>query len=218
MNTSERKRAGLAVTAGLAIPVATTAVYMATLGGPSEPGYQGFETYMNTRWTDIATVWTTEAIGFAIGIVAALGLAAQRGSERAAWNAIALGSLGGMLSTAFGLGMFKQFGTAGEEFFPLFMGVLNISFWFFFFGKAATAIGVAGLGVALLRGGVLAKLLGLVSAIGGVIAFGMNVYAMATGLTFIVPAGAAGVAATAIGALAALVLTRSSPPLTEEVA
>lgn len=216
--TQERSRAGLAATAGLAVPVATTLVYMATLGGPSEPGYAGFEAYVSTRWGEIVTVWTTETVGFAIGIIAALGLAAQPGSERAAWNAIAVGSLGGLLSTAFGIGMFQQFGTAGEDHFPLFMGVLNISFWFFFFGKAMTSIGVAGLGIALFRRPGIGKVLGVLSILFGLAGFGANLIGMATGLTFIMQAGTAGVAATAVGALAAFALTRSAPAGADETA
>lgn len=207
MLKNERSRAGLFVCLGLAIPVATTAFYMATLGGPDE---RGPAVYFNERWDEIVTVWLTESVGFVIGLVAALGLAMQQGSERASWNAIALGSLGGLLSTAIGIGAFKGFGTAGDEFLPLFSAVVELSFFFFFFGKAATAIGVLGLGVSLIRRrALLGKALGLAAVLTGLAATVLNIIAMGSGLALVMQAGFAGVVATAVGALAALAITRA---------
>ncbi|NRA30974.1 MAG: hypothetical protein HRU11_12035 [Parvularculaceae bacterium] len=188
------------------MPVVTTAAYMTFLGGPGE---EGPAVYLTERWDDIVTVWLTESIGFAIGIIAALGLAALPGSERASWNAIALGSLGGLLSTAIGIGAFKGFGTNGEEFLVLWRAVVELSFFFFFFGKAATAFGVFGLGVELVRrAGALGKVLGVVAVLAGLVGGVLNIVAMGSGLSLVMQAGFAGVVATAVGAVAALVLTR----------
>ena len=216
MWNNERARAGLFVCLGLAIPVATTAAYMTFLGGPDE---RGPAVYFNERWDEIVTVWLTESIGFAIGIIAALGLAAQPGSERASWNAIALGSLGGLLSTAIGIGAFKGFGTAGEEFLPLFGSVVELSFFFFFFGKAATGLGVLGLGIELIRrSGVVGKLIGALAALAGLVGGVLNIIAMGSGLSLVMQAGFTGVLATAAGVLAAFVLTRSAPAGAEKAA
>ncbi|MCQ8184788.1 hypothetical protein [Parvularcula maris] len=216
-NSAERSRAGIAATAGLLIPVATTAVYMSTLGGPSEPGYAGFEAYVTNRWSEIVTVWLTETVGFAIGAIAALGLAQQAGSERASWNAVAFGSIAGLVSTAIGIGLFRNFGTAGEANFALTIGVLNLSFFFFFLGKALLGAGAAGLGYALLkRSSGLSKVLGGVSILAGVVALGVNIVAMAQGLALTFPGGLTGTIAALIGAGAAFKLTRSPAAQTEE--
>lgn len=207
MITSERGRAGLFVSIGLAVPVLTTAAYMTFLGGPGEEGYA---VYFTERWNDIVTVWLTEVIGFAIATVAAMGLAAQPGSERASWNTIALGSLAGLVSTGIGLGAFKGFGTSGEQLFPLFGAVAELSFFFFFFGKAATALGVLGLGVELVRrAGIVGKVVGAAALLAGLIAGVVNIVAMGQGLALVMQAGFLGVIATAVGVPAALVLTQS---------
>lgn len=217
MSSSYRRRAGLTAAVGLAIPVATTLYYMQTLGGPSEPGYAGIESYFTERWSDIVTVWLTESVGFLIGAVAAFGLAAERGSERAAWLAVALGSLGGLISTGIGIGTFQGFGTAGEENLPLFVAVLTGSFWFFFVGKALTGIGVAGLGWALARsGGVVARVVGAAAVLSGLVALVVNLVASARGLQMTFPGGATGVVATAVGAVTAYFLTRSASAGAEE--
>ena len=216
MDISERKRAGALASLGLAIPVATTLFYMATLGGPDAagygPGYEGFSAYITERGTDIVTVWTVEAVGFILCAIACFGLAAGQGAERAAWNAIALGSLGGFISTAMGISLFPGFGTAGEDHYPLFVAVLTGSFYFFFVGKALTAIGVAGLALGLVRhGNVLSKGLGVVAGLAGLVGFAANLKASATGLEGIMLGGATGVLATAFGALVAFVISRSVP-------
>ncbi|NNU17631.1 hypothetical protein HK107_14965 [Parvularcula sp. ZS-1/3] len=209
MTNSYRSRAGLAATAGLAIPVITTAAYMTFLGGPDE---RGPAVYFTERMDDIITVWLTETVGFAIGIIAALGLAAQAGAERASWNAIALGSLGGLLSTAIGIAAFPGFATNGEQFLPLFMAVLNLSFFFFFLGKAATALGVLGLGIELVRrGGGIGKVVGLLAVLAGLVGGAINIVAMGSGLDLVMPAGLTGVIATVVGAVAAFLITRQAP-------
>lgn len=210
MENSERSRAGLFATLGLAIPVATTVFYMATLGGPADPSYATVEAYFTERWSEVVAVWLTESVGFVICAIAAMGLAAQPKAERAAWNAIALGSLGGLLSTAIGIGFFSGFGTAGEANLPLFFSVVNGSFVFFFIGKALTGAGVLGVGLALLKtGGGIGKLLGLLAALSGLIALGANILATGAGLSMVMLGGATGIAATAVGAVAVFVLTRS---------
>ncbi|MEM9810813.1 MAG: hypothetical protein AAF788_06265, partial [Pseudomonadota bacterium] len=150
MSRAYRRRTGSMVALGLAVPVATTIVYMLALGGPGEAGPV---VYFTERWNEIVAVWLTESIGFTIAIIAAWGLAAEARHERASWNMIALGSLGGLLSTAIGIGAFQGFAANGDQFLPLLGAVVNLSFVFFFFGKAATALGVLGLGLILLRQG-----------------------------------------------------------------
>ena len=207
MITTERGRAGLFVAIGLAVPVVTTAAYMNFLGGPGEEGYA---VYFTERWNDIVTVWLTEVIGYAIAIVAGLSLGAQTASERASWHAIVLGSLSGLVSTAIGIGAFKGFGTAGEQLFPLFGAVAELSFFFFFFGKAAIAFGVLGLGVELVRrAGIIGKVVGAAALLAGLIAGVVNIVAMGQGLTLVMQAGQLGVIAAAVGVLAAFLLTRS---------
>ncbi|MEM0930382.1 MAG: hypothetical protein AAGI89_13935 [Pseudomonadota bacterium] len=221
MDTSYRKRAGLIASLGLAIPVATTITYMMTLGGPQRagygPGYEGFAAYLTERWSDIVTVWTVESVGFVLCAIAALGLAASQTKGRAAWNAIALGSLGGFVSTAMGISLFKGFGTAGEDHAQLAFTVVNSSFFFFFAGKALTGAGVAGLAVDLFKdGNPLSKLFALIAGLAGVAALAVNIAAAATGTALVMPGGLVGTVATALGVPVAFLVTRSAATSGEE--
>ena len=223
MDTSYRRRAGLMASLGLAIPVATTLFYMATLGGPEAagygPGYAGFEAYVTARWSDIVTVWTTECVGFILCALAAFGLAQSSSKGRAAWNAIAFGSIGGFVSTAMGISLFKGFGTAGEETAQLAFSIVNSSFFFFFAGKALTAAGVAGLAFDLFKdGNALSKVLALVAGLIGVAALAVNIAASATGVQMVIQGGVIGVLATAVGVPVAFLVTRSAPAGGEEAA
>ena len=219
MGSAYRRRAGLTVTIGLAGPVATIIYYMATLGGPEGSSYEQISTYFTERWPELVAVWLTENVFLFIAAVAAMGLAAERGAERAAWNAIALGSVMAVLSNTLAIGMFRATGTIGEEFLPIFQAVLNASFFLFFFCKAAVAIGVAGLSFALVRtGGAFGKIIGLLVMLVGLAAFLVNLVAMARGLALVVPGAFTGSVAAALGALVAFLVTRSAPAGSEEVA
>ncbi|MEM7740272.1 MAG: hypothetical protein AAF225_05680 [Pseudomonadota bacterium] len=223
MTTSYSRRAGSVASLGLLIPVATTVTYMLTLGGPDRagygPGYAGVEGYFTERWSDIVTVWTIESVGFILCAIASFGLAAAQEKGRAAWNAVALGSLGGFVSTAMGISLFQGFGTAGEDHFPLMVAVLNSSFFFFFVGKALTAAGVAGLAVELLKDGNLAsKLLALIGGVVGLGALAINTVAAARGLDLVLLGGFSGTVATALGIPIAFLVTRSAATGSEEVA
>ncbi|MEO1043689.1 MAG: hypothetical protein AAFX52_15520 [Pseudomonadota bacterium] len=219
MELSYRKRAGLAAAVGLAGPVVTIIYYMATLGGPEGNSYEQVSTYFTERWPELVSVWLTENVFLFIGAVAAMGLAAGRGAERAAWNAIALGSVMAVLSNTLAIGMFRATGTIGEEFLPVFRAVLNASFFLFFLCKAAVAIGVAGLSWSLVRsGGALGKIIGLIVFLVGLAAFAVNLVAMARGLELVVPGAFTGSVAAALGALVAFLVTRSAPAGSEESA
>ncbi|MEO1043688.1 MAG: hypothetical protein AAFX52_15515 [Pseudomonadota bacterium] len=205
MDIGYRQRAGLVASLGLAIPVATTLTYVAALSEVSTEAYYG------ARWSDVVSVWLTEVIGFSIGIIAALGLASQNGAEKASWNALALGGLFGILSTAIGIGLFKGFGTAGEEFEALANAIVNISFFFYFLSKMLIGAGIAGIGLELLRrGGLLGKALGLIASLAGVAAAVVNIAAMATGMDLVMPGGVTGTVAGLMGAIAVFVVTRST--------
>ncbi|MEO1656385.1 MAG: hypothetical protein AAFR65_01570 [Pseudomonadota bacterium] len=219
MDNAYRKRAGLAASLGLAIPVATMIVYMITLGGPDESGYEGFKTYVTERWDDIVTVWTVECVGLVLCAIAAFGLAAEQTKGRAAWNAIALGSLGGFVSTAMGISLFQGFATSAEEHVQLTFTVVNSSFYFFFVGKALTAAGIAGLSFDLFKdGNPLSKIWALVAGLGGVAALAVNLLATTKGMELVFPGGLTGTVATALGVPVAFLVTRSAAASGEEAA
>ncbi|MEM6913160.1 MAG: hypothetical protein AAF511_04200 [Pseudomonadota bacterium] len=203
MDSGYRKRAGLMASVGLAIPVVTTLTYMLALSALST------DAYYNERWSDVVSVWLTEVIGFAIGMIAALGLASQPGSEKATWNAVACGGLFGIVSTAIGIGLFKGFGTAGDQFDDLTNAIVNLSFFFYFLSKSLIGAGIAGVGVELLRrGAFFGKAVGLLAGLTGLAAVVVNVAAMATGTELVMPGGVTGTLAGATGAVAVLVVTR----------
>ncbi len=155
-------------------------------------------------------IWTAEAAAF-LGI-SAFALAAMAHSRRhaAMWAAIAVGGMLNVIQIGMGLTMFVPLSDAGETMAPAFSAVLAGAFFLYFaakflFGGAAIAVGLT-----LMRSaGGAGKAIGVLAGLTGLAAMAANLYAMATGMDAVFPAGAAGTAATAFLALAIIATNRA---------
>lgn len=147
--------------------------------------------------------WMTEMALYSLVAAVALALVA-RGTMPLVWSAIALAGIVNVVQVGIGL---AEFGPAGEASDPkVFASVLGGAFFLYFHGKAMIGLAAAGAGIAAWgKGAGMAKALGAISIVAGLVAAGLNLLGMANGMGWIFPAGAAGTVATAM--LGATVLT-----------
>ena len=197
-----RARAGTIVAGTLLLSVATQVLYMLWLGGPtaSDPAVGTTNAdralYFDTRWPDIATVWTVELAAFLLMAVAALVALVRARGLWTVWAGLAVAGLFNALQVGIGLATFRTAVTAGDALEPLFTTVLGAAFLFYFVAKALIGLASVGAGLALLRApGGLPKALGAAALLAGLAAAGTNIAACAIGRLLTVPAGATGTAA-----------------------
>lgn len=152
-------------------------------------------------------IWTAEAVAFLAITVFGLVPAVRGERFSAAWIAIAAGGLLNVVQVGTGITMFPPLMEAGEALEPVFMAVLAGAFFLYFTGKVLFGFAALILGLASFRegrGG--GKWFGLLAALAGVAAIGLNIAAIMIGREGTFAAGAAG---TAASLLLALLLTRS---------
>ena len=216
--TSHHRRAGRVVVLALLISVATQIVYMIALGGPSpeEPGaavtHADRARYFTERWPEIAAVWTVELAAFTTLAVAALVALSRSTATPTAWAALAVAGLFNVLQVGIGLSMFRPAVTAGDALEPLFTTVLGGAFFLYFLAKALVGLAGAGFGLRLIRQpDALARVVGGLAMLVGLIAAGINIAALPTARALTVPAGASGTAAALTTAMAVWLMARRSP-------
>ena len=120
---------------------------------------------------------------------------------------LAVNGIFNVIQTGMGLTMFYQLGYGGEgPPNPVFFPVLRMSFFLYFAAKAALGVAAVVLGILLwqsLNGGIW-RIVGLLVGVAGLAALLLNAAAMALGLGVVPYAGAVGVVAAVLTALALL--------------
>ncbi len=171
----------------LLLTVASQLLYIATLR----------DVGLIEGWPLRSTIWTTELVLFtAIAIASLVGLVRSPDMPWG-WSALVVGGLINMLQSGFGLSMFLPASKAGADFAPLMGTVVAGSFLFYFLAKAILGLAALIFGLSLFRKDkTIGRVVGLVSAIAGVIAIGMNITAVRMGLGAVPLAGASGTIAT----------------------
>ena len=151
-------------------------------------------------------IWTVEAVGFqAIAVFALVPLAKGRDLS-AAWAAIAVGGILNAIQVGMGLAMFGPVSDAGEAMAPAFQSILAGAFFLYFAGKFLFGFAAILFGLVAVRcGDGLGKAIGWLAVLAGVAAMLANTGAMAQGMTLVLPAGAAGTAATLLLAVSIIV-------------
>ncbi|GAA0272635.1 hypothetical protein GCM10009127_11290 [Alteraurantiacibacter aestuarii] len=188
--TLGNRHAARIIAAALIVTVITQVVYMMVgAGGQSHLAYP---------------IWRTEAL-MAL-VVAVLGFALVSRNALVG-GCLAVGGIFNLIQTGMGLTMFYQLGYGGDTPpNPVFVPVLGMSFYLYFAAKAAFGLAALALGIQLWRSAVRsAKIIGLLAAVTGLAALGLNAAAMMFGMGLVFFAGAAGTAATLLLA-AALVM------------
>lgn len=155
-------------------------------------------------------IWTVEAIAFAVMALFALVALARRASAPVVWASFAIGGVFNVIQTGMGLAMFGPLKAGGEAMAPAFQAVLAGAFFFYFAGKFLFGIAATVLGLALLKGPIAARVIGGLAMLIGMAAIVLNGVAMAIGTQIGPWAGAAGVAAALLAALAVLTTGRQS--------
>jgi hypothetical protein len=183
-----------AIALALLATVLTQIFYVATLA----------EVGMVEGWPTRSIVWSIETLVFALLAVAALAAASADGRYRLVWAAIAVSGTMNAIQAGIGLSMFLPPTEAGESGKVVFDTVLAGAFLFFFLAKALLGLAAVGLGSALLRKEAMPmKIVGGLAILAGISAALLNVAALPQGLALVMPAGAAGTAATLLLAIAA---------------
>lgn len=178
----------------LLVTVLTQIFYVATLA----------EVGMVEGWPTRSIVWSIETLVFALLAVAALAAAAADGRYRLVWAAIAVSGIMNAIQAGIGLSMFLPPTEAGDSGKVVFDTVLAGAFLFFFLAKALLGLAAIGLGTALLRTAAMPmKIVGGLAMLAGIVAALLNIAALPQGLALVMPAGAAGTAATLMLAIAA---------------
>ncbi len=147
--------------------------------------------------------WVSEVGLYSIVTLAALPLIARE-TTPLVWSAVAVSGLVNVLQLGIGL---AEFGPAGEAGDPKVMAsVLGGAFFLYFHGKAMIGVAAMGAGLGVFVGGTgWRKALGLLAILAGLAALTLNLFGIAAGMAWVMPAGASGTAATA--ALACIILS-----------
>ncbi len=179
---------------------------MALLGGPqpADPAagltHPDIAAYFTDRWSEVAIVWTVEAIAFIT--IAVGGLAAMVNDRaRAGWAALALAGVFNLVQIGMGLTLFKPVALAGEDYMWMFRAVVSGPFGFYFIAKIVLGLAAAAIGLAFMReaGGLLGRIIGRLTLAAGTLAALSNIAALGAGMSWLFAAGA-------LGTLAALLL------------
>ncbi|MBB3033043.1 hypothetical protein [Alteriqipengyuania lutimaris] len=152
--------------------------------------------------------WLTEMAIFSLAAAAALPLTARSTFPLAA-SAIVLASILNMIQVGIGLSMFGHAQEAGEQVFAM---VLQAAFFIFFQAKALLGLAAIGIGLAACRTGAIGRIVGFPAILAGIAAAIANLLGMAQGMAeWSFPAGAAGTVATAMLAVALLIVAAEDP-------
>ncbi|MDN3646367.1 hypothetical protein QWY75_09165 [Pontixanthobacter aestiaquae] len=206
------------VAIALIATVVTQILYMATLGGPqpadSAAGLTNADIvrYVNDRWSEVAIVWTTEAVAFAAIALGGLTAMVRGGGSRVAWAAIALAGVFNLVQIGIGLSLFKPAALAGEEHTWVFWMIVSGAFSFYFLAKAFIGLAAIGFGLFLLKtnNAMAGKIVSGIAIIAGLAALVLNIGALGTGMSLLFPAGAAGTLAAIFAAIAGLMAAKRS--------
>ena len=200
------RRASAIVATALIATVVTQVLYMALLGGPqpADPAagvtHADIAAYFTVRWSEVAIVWTVEAIAFiAIAVGALAAMADDR--RRLGWAALALAGVFNIVQIGMGLTLFKPVALAGEEYTWMFRAVVSGAFGFYFIAKIALGMAAAAFGLAFMREarGLAGRIIGGLTLVAGALAAVSNIAALGAGMSWLFAAGA-------LGTLAALLL------------
>lgn len=149
--------------------------------------------------------WFTELFAFAAVSIFALSLAVRRPEQSVLWAAIGVSGILNLLQVGMGLSMFAPAMEASESEPQLFAAILAGAFFLYFLAKLIIGAAALGVGASLARNGSgWGKGLGVLAAIAGLGAIGLNLLAMVDAKAWTFPAGGAGTAATALLALTLL--------------
>lgn len=151
-------------------------------------------------------IWSTEALAFlAISVLALVSLVraghAAQGWAALAWAAIAVSGILNTVQVGMGLAMFGPVAEAGEAMEPVYRAIVAGAFFLYFAGKLLFGFAAIAVGADLLRATGLAKGFAIVTIVAGAVALGVNLAAMAIGMSMVFPAGATGTAATLLLAI-----------------
>ncbi|MXO95385.1 hypothetical protein GRI34_03000 [Erythrobacter aquimaris] len=149
--------------------------------------------------------WFTELFAFSAVSIFALALAARRPDQSPLWAAIAVSGMLNLLQVGMGLSMFAPAMEASESEPQLFAAILAGAFFLYFLAKLILGAVAIALGSGIWRSGpVWAKGLGVLTALAGLGAIGLNLLAMVDAKAWTFPAGGVGTVATALVALSLL--------------
>ena len=149
--------------------------------------------------------WFTELFAFAAVSILALSLGVRRPEQSVLWAAIGVSGILNLLQVGMGLSMFAPAMEANESEPQLFAAILAGAFFLYFLAKLIIGAAALGVGASLARNGSgWGKGIGLLAAIAGLGAIGLNLLAMMDAKAWTFPAGGAGTAATALLALTLL--------------
>lgn len=148
-------------------------------------------------WPLRSAIWTIELLLFSIIAVTAFVALIRANQMQLAWSAIAMFGLVNVIQAGIGLSMFLPATEAGDDFAPLMETVLAGAFVFYFLAKVLIGFATISFGLLLLKGQTgLSKAVGAISSLAGLAALGLNIAALPTALTLVIPAGASGTLAT----------------------
>lgn len=143
-----------------------------------------------------AVIWSVEAVAF-LGIsVFALVCLVRQSDLQLAWAAIAVGGVLNLVQVGMGLAMFPPLSDAGEAMAPAFQAILAGAFFLYFAGKFLFGMAAVVVGLRLIGGRSVARIVGILTALAGLGAMAVNLAAMGVGMTIAFPAGATGTVAT----------------------
>ncbi|WP_026091722.1 hypothetical protein [Blastomonas sp. AAP53] len=157
-------------------------------------------------------IWSLEALVFLAICVLALAAMVQKGPLTMAWAAIAVGGLLNVLQVGMGLAMFAPLSDAGEAMAPAYEAIVAGAFFLYFAGKLLFGVAAILVGKALLRSTGVARIAGGLAILTGLAAALVNTAALAMGMDWLYPAGAAGTVATACLAVALHFSARGPSP------
>ena len=185
---SDANRAAQLVAAALIATAITQMVYVMLSGsGKSHVAYP---------------IWRIEALS---ALVVSLFSFVIAGRNALVGGCLAVGGIFNLIQTGMGLSMFYQLGYGGDgPPNPVFFPVLRMSFFLYFAAKAALGVAAIVLGIELwqtVTGGMW-RIVGLLTGLAGLGALLLNAAAMMMGLGVVPFAGAVGVVAALLTALA----------------
>lgn len=184
-----------AIAVAILLLVATQVFYMAVVY-PAGP-----ETVLRP------ITWMVEMAAFTVITIAALVLSARSPHAPLVWAAIAVSGLLNMIQVGIGLAMFPPAASVMEQVPALFDTVLKGAFFLYFTGKLLFGLAAIALGRLLLSGpSAMKRAIGGLAILAGLAATALNILALPTGLDWMMPAGASGTAASALLAVAILLL------------
>lgn len=146
-------------------------------------------------------IWSLEVLAFVALAITGLALVPAR---PVAGAGIAAGGIFNTVQAGMGLVMFGPLMEAGDALSPVLSAVLAMAFLLYFAGKIAFGAAALALALPLWRGSGLAKALGGLAGLSGLIAVILNLLAIYPGSDLTFPAGGAGTVAAFFLALALL--------------